>query len=534
MAISVPARIAMMTGFSVVFLLGFFGNICVVLVILTSKRFRKSIPSILVTNLALADFSVCMVSAPYFVSSLLIEQPEKPGRSCLNSVCKAFVVTAYSLGFTRILLLTIISVERFIAIIHPFFYQRYCTAPLPNLRVTLLCCYPWVHSFVTTSPAGFMSGWVRYEGKVGKHCGYHWENANLGFVLPLIFLNFFIPLFTIVYTNCKVYLTARRQRRRIAACFRVASPTEASRTSCIEESFAARAKIEACQEKILSLSSTEKNNDDNGFKISHFYKRFESNAAGGAQKNGHCVTAKFTVVEFQESSLRSGDHLMNLPPKINIKEGSSSSIKRDSMQVYTSRATKKVSKAVNSDDESSIVDSWSNDDRVSAVTICQQGPFQSSLSSKMDDSGFRDDPLEKSSCLSSSKTLKNATESKRGSSFFGVDSLIAARKHVDRFMQLSRARRSRDVGNSDNRRKTKDFVVFFSTLSVVTLFLCTWLPFAIVSIVLISNSAVSEETDLLVSMITVIDSAFTPFIVLGTRREFRKKLLQTLCRLRIN
>ena len=510
MAIGISTRVAMMTGYSLVFLFGFAGNICVILVILTSKRFRKSISSILITNIAIADFFVCLVSAPYFLSGLLIAQPEKQGSQSLDSVCKGFVVFAYSLGFTRIMLLAIISIERFIAINHPFFYQRHCSSSLPNIRVTVICCYPWFHAFLTTSPASYMKGWVRYEGKVGKLCGYAWEDANLGFVVPLIVVNFCLPLAVIVYTNFKVYLTARRQRRRIAACFGVASPTRVSHRNFVKENFTARRKVQRKIGRQENPSFTLYDENNNDIETCRSPRVRDSNT----RRN---TTNGLGFLTLAESGRRSSGHLINMT-ETNLDAETSC---YDS-SIQPPATPSKFSKSV--DVVSSTASETTNQEK--------RQDLQLSVSTKFDDSGFKDESLGRFSYLSSGATFKSAKESKRSSSFLTSDSFLAVRRSLGRFAQGYRRKNTAEVMHRNNRGKTKDFVVFFSTLSVVTLFLCTWLPFVIVSIVILfSHSVVSEEADLIVSMITVIDSAFTPIIVLGTRREFRKQLLQKLCRL---
>lgn len=513
MAISVPTRIALMSAYSLLLLLGFFGNMSVVFLILTSKRFRKSISSILIANLALADFFVCLVSAPYFISSLLIPHPEKPGREQLDSICKAFVVFAYALGFTRILLLTIISIERFIAIIHPFFYQTHCALPLPNIRVFVICICPWIYSFLSTSPAGIMHGWGRYEGKVGKHCGYAWEDANLGFVLPLFIMNFILPLAVIVYTNCKVYFVARRQRRCIAACFGVISPTRASRATCMEANLALKEKMVQKDDKERKNKTFLFENIDKRYfkdrdlkigteeiRLDRFEPVFDEN---GSQKSGYLSFDGVKVLNLPES---------NIENKFPSSCSNTSEIAR--------RTSEKASDEV----------VWIGDDLNigNPESTDVQRPFRLSVSSKLEDSGFKDESTGRYSYLFNGTGDSN--RSKTGSSVFRGNSFAGARSRLSRLMQLSR--NSKDTSITTNQKRTKDFVVFFSTLSVVTLFLCTWLPFVIVSIfIMTTDSLITEKIDLIVSMITIIDSAFTPFIVLGTRREFRKKLLQKLCRL---
>ena len=509
MAISVSARVVLMSIYSLLFVVGFLGNMCVIFVILTSKRFRKLISSILIANIAVADFSVCVISAPYYLSSLLIVHPESPGRESLDSVCKGFIFFAYSLGFSRILLLAIISMERFLAINHPYFYRMHCTVPLPNIPATLLCCYPWIQASITTSPASLMKGWVLYVGNPGKLCGYNWADANLGFVVSLIVVNFCIPLAIIVYTNFKVYLTSRRQRRSIATCFSISSRARPSMSNFGEEAFAEKEDIQwkSKGRNKLSLNFCSNEADNIGL---HESLRIDGSSLQKSRIHRSSFQERIKNLEsrFADSLLPSSSHLLsnneivakNLNPSI-----SELSLPADTKIPGT--ANPEVS---------------DNKKRLKF-----EGPIQVPVRSNADDSGFRDE-----SNSSSETAFQSRKESKRNSIFQNNESAVAARQFLNRLTEFPRRQTISNAKSFKYYGKANDFVVFFSTLSVVTLFLCTWLPFVAVTVVILfSHSVISEEADLVVSMITVIDSAFTPVIVLGTRKEFRQVLLRKMCRL---
>ena len=502
MAISASARVALMVAYSLLFLFGTFGNICVILVILTSKRFRKFISSILITNIAIADLMVCLLSAPYYLACLLLVQPEKPGPEALESACRGFIFFAYSLGFTRIILLAVISMERFLAINRPYFYHKHCSSTLPNLPAMLVCFYPWFHAFLTTSPTSFMKGWARYVGKAGKLCGYTWENANLGFVVSLMVINFCIPLTIIVFTNFKVFLTSRRQRRSIASCFSTTSPTNMSLANCEQANFAVnggeRRKIgrqmnyslqfcnqeeKACGQNLPRIQSQISSNwgCHDEFKLSNALHPSKSQL--------------LTRIESHSSNVNSNNKMLSSASLTKLSSDNSGETSRTHVNLEAIR------------------------------------PLRISVGSKVDDSGFKDESLRRFSNLSSGIALPARRKPRRSSISVINESLVSARKYLIGRGQFTRRQTISGVPSLKFHVKTSDFVVYFSTLSVITLFLCTWLPFvAVTIIILVSQSVVSEEVDLAVSMITVIDSAFTPYIVLGTRREFRKALLRKLCK----
>ena len=505
MAISVSARVALMSAYSLLFLSGIFGNMCVILVILTTKRFRRFISSILITNIAFADFFICLLSSPYYLSCLLLAQPEKPGPERLDSVCKGFIFAAYSLGFTRILLLAIISMERFLAINHPYFYQKHCSLPLPNLRATLACCYPWIHAFLTTSPAGYMKGWVRYVGKAGKLCGYTWEKANLAFVVSLMVVNFCIPLAIIIYTNFKVYQTSRRQRRSIATCFNTNLQTKIFSGNFEEKALA----VEADKQKRIG--------------------RPELITLNICNKDGNKQVPRLQVSKSQIDENFESERDDDFPIANSFSPSSSQLFSKNEAQFNTANSSNRRHSSAT---YSRLSYSTNNNTFKGNMGLVTEKSMELSMFSRLDDSGFRDGSSRRYSTLSSGLTLPAGKDSKRGSIFLANESIASARRYLGRLGQFPRRKTIAGVTSSKYPGKTNEFVVFFSTLSVVTLFIFTWLPFVIVTVViLISHTTISEEADLVVSMTTVIDSAFTPFLVLGTRREFRKALLRKLCRL---
>ncbi|XP_065055020.1 muscarinic acetylcholine receptor M5-like [Rhopilema esculentum] len=509
MFFSIGTTVAIMVCYSVVFMTGVIGNFSILVTILTSSRFRKSLSNILISDLALADFFLCMITAPYYISSLLADNPPQPGASSLDSICKGFVVSAYALGFTRILLLATISVERFIAIIHPFWYQKYSFSSPGGIQLACICFYAWFHSYLCTFPAAFIDNWIKYEGKPARLCAYAWESANLGFVLPVFTLNFFIPLCVIVYTNCKVYATARRQGKRIATSCRITSPTE-FRPTTREPSKRKYGR----QEFLSPLPVT--NTNDNLFLVKGKSQAILRSSTIGSQnrKGSSSPHSDIDSAYSEQEELRFENQVSLKMPFLDAEQ-----LQKDAAP---NTAFRKISfQRVNESAE---------DNEISNSVISNPTTFQrttkTSVYSKLDDSGFKD--LRKFSCYSE----VNSQVSEKKSVQIKVSEMNDFKpksSKIRRFPLLQPRQASPYKRNSKFHGRTKDYVIFFSTLSVVTLFLLTWLPFAITTIsVLITGTVLPEKADIFISMMTVIDSAFTPVIVFGTRREFRKALVKRL------
>ena len=510
MALSVATRVTLITCYSLVFLVGLAMNLCTIVVVATSKRLRKCLSNILISNLAVADFLICMISAPYYATGLAIYQPEKPGPKPLEIACKSFVLTAYSLGFTRILLLAVISMERYVAILHPFFYQKYAVDLTP-LQTIFICGYAWSQAFLTSSPAVYMKGWVKYKGTVGKLCEFAWEDRNLSFIVPVFLLNFAIPVAVIIFTNSKVYSTAKHQRKRIAATSRV---TEIGDESCSISSIPRARKKDRKRSRIGSF-------------IPPFFKRPHH-----FQQDISCVSEDQVSTYYPADQGPNDRELVPYDNKDRLKLdamgrpiGESLGAKHGGRRILSLRGNSKKDAVAhncsNSCDGNPLQGDCHEDGhnvRKPDITTAQQNgavfvfraPTKENTGHNAND---RDDSLPLAESRLDYPSEQNGKKPSRRLQ-------LLASKTRKRRSQHDSKKRPRFVRNND-------YVVFFSTLSVVTLFLLTWLPYIITTIlILVVGLILPVEVDMFVTAFTVVDSAVTPFIVFGTRREFRKQLLR--------
>ncbi|XP_072307263.1 C-C chemokine receptor type 9-like [Eucyclogobius newberryi] len=180
--------------FWVIFILGAVGNLMVVLIYCTVRNRIKTMTDVYLLNLAIADL-LFLCTLPFWAKDALIEWEFGTG------VCK-FVSAVYKINFfSSMLLLTCISVDRYIAIVQVTKAQNFKKKRLFYSK--LACVAVWTLSILLTLPE-----FIFAKAKLNKNGSFscklvYWGNANnqtkilvlalqicMGFCLPLIFMIF--------------------------------------------------------------------------------------------------------------------------------------------------------------------------------------------------------------------------------------------------------------------------------------------------------------------------------------------------------
>ena len=196
-------------------IIGLLGNVSVVIIICTSRTYRRSFSSLFLVNLAIADSLVCLTATPYYVVShamkVQIHDDHDPFTSEHNSICKLPMFLNFFTASLRALSLTVMSSDRYIAINHPYFYAHHCAFEVGRTRGIFVMIYVWLQSFVTIIPplADGSLVVVVFYGSNGRLCGIVWSRSNFVFYAIIMAMNFLLPAIIILFTNCKVFWLAR-------------------------------------------------------------------------------------------------------------------------------------------------------------------------------------------------------------------------------------------------------------------------------------------------------------------------------------
>lgn len=189
--------------FSVVFVVGLFFNMVAVYIFGCTLKLRNETTTYMI-NLVVSD-SLFVLSLPFRIVYFI------KGKWLFGRVlCKISVALFYTNMYGSILFLTCISVDRFLAIVHPFSSQAIRT----KRNAKLACCAVWVMVLSGSVPTGFLLNTTSITN-VEASSNYCFENysktqwrAELSKVVVFIeTVGFIIPLLLNVFCSVMVLRT---------------------------------------------------------------------------------------------------------------------------------------------------------------------------------------------------------------------------------------------------------------------------------------------------------------------------------------
>ncbi|XP_076970776.1 somatostatin receptor type 4 [Tamandua tetradactyla] len=180
--------VAIQCIYALVCLVGLGGNALVIFVILRYAK-MKTATNIYLLNLAIAD-ELFMLSVPFVASSAALRH--WPFGSVL---CRAVLSVDGLNMFTSVFCLTVLSVDRYVAVVHPLraaTYRRPSVAKLINLGV-------WLASLLVTLPIAIFADTRPARGGQAVVCNLHWPHPawSAVFVVYTFLLGFLLPVLAI-------------------------------------------------------------------------------------------------------------------------------------------------------------------------------------------------------------------------------------------------------------------------------------------------------------------------------------------------
>jgi len=188
-----------------------FGNILVVTAVMRFERLRGAITNYFIVSLACADFLVAILVMP-FNASIEISGKWQFGRF----MCDIFNSNDVLFSTASILHLCCISMDRYIAIMHPFKYESKMT----RFRVFVMIAITWVSS-ILISYIPIQSHWYTTKDTLQEMAD---KPEDCLFIVNKIYalvsssISFWIPCTIMVFVYLKIYMEARRQETQIKQC----------------------------------------------------------------------------------------------------------------------------------------------------------------------------------------------------------------------------------------------------------------------------------------------------------------------------
>eukprot|EP00112_Aurelia_sp_Birch-Aquarium-sp1_P012149 Seg2553.4 transcript_id=Seg2553.4/GoldUCD/mRNA.D3Y31 product="Octopamine receptor" protein_id=Seg2553.4/GoldUCD/D3Y31 len=191
---------------------GLIGNILVIYAIFAKLKHRQRASNIYLLSLAFTDIFTSLIVVPYFMISLDLPVYHPSQLETYKGACQAGAFFVYVTSINRILALSVLSADRYLAILHPYTYQRY----MDRKKVLFANFYVYLQSIATNLPLVIIPSWVNYDGKPGAPCGFMWK-GKYEFLMPYLTFNFLLPVVVLFISNIRVFAVARKQRLRIEA-----------------------------------------------------------------------------------------------------------------------------------------------------------------------------------------------------------------------------------------------------------------------------------------------------------------------------
>lgn len=184
---------------SVIVCLSLFGNV-VVLLVFQRKPQLLHVANRFVLNLLLADLLQTILVMPFAIAAAV------PGVWPLDAwLCQALVVPMHLFAFAGVNTIIVVSVDRYLAIIHPLSYPTRMT---PHLGTNLIV-FTWVLSFLQSTPPLYGWGVIDFDHRQ-KICTVVWS-SSWSYSAVVSTFSFWLPVLIMLGCYWMVFRAARRQ-----------------------------------------------------------------------------------------------------------------------------------------------------------------------------------------------------------------------------------------------------------------------------------------------------------------------------------
>ena len=201
---------------------GIFGNTGVIIYNVFMKH-AKNPTTYFIANLAIADMLLCCTCFPGWMAMHVQFIIATVGNQNFKRICQICLTSSFA-GVARSLAnLLAITVDRFLFITRPLKYPLIMTWPKTYLILVLI----WLSAIINVIITAFYTQDI--EDMDILYCATDLSSTPM---LMFSVLNFYLPITALVFFNYKIFIVAKRQRRRITVTsMHVSSSTDAPSNS---------------------------------------------------------------------------------------------------------------------------------------------------------------------------------------------------------------------------------------------------------------------------------------------------------------
>nr|XP_022319144.1 allatostatin-A receptor-like [Crassostrea virginica] len=235
----------------VIGLLGIAGNVLVIVAILAFPR-MKSITNVFLLSLASADLLLVLICVPIKLTAFFSYTWR------LGSFLCTFVAYIQNVSMIcSVMTLTVMSIERFVAILYPLQARSFCTMK----HAKFVTIFIWIGSFFVASPTVFVQK-IKVVGNSERQA--HWcvkqymsHGFEIAYEVYMFFILFTIPLIVMLVTYIRISIeiwdvVSKRAVLRSGSEYNYSSQSQSNGGSTKDSSFvtqsSTRSKPDACSE----------------------------------------------------------------------------------------------------------------------------------------------------------------------------------------------------------------------------------------------------------------------------------------------
>ncbi|XP_035265663.1 probable G-protein coupled receptor 101 [Anguilla anguilla] len=196
---SIANSVVKMALISVIVCTSLFGNV-VVLLVFHRKPHLLHVANRFVLNLLLADLLQTVLVMPFAIAATVPQVWPLDAR-----LCQALVVLMHLFAFAGVNTIIVVSVDRYLAIIHPLSYPTRMT---PHLGTNLIAC-TWLLSVLQSTPPLYGWGAIDFDRRHNA-CAVVWSSSSSYAALVSAF-SFWLPVGVMLACYWMVFRAARRQ-----------------------------------------------------------------------------------------------------------------------------------------------------------------------------------------------------------------------------------------------------------------------------------------------------------------------------------